>query len=80
MRLLSSFRPTLYVGKLDSHLYASTSLVHQGVSLVVSFNLFLSTICIHILLSTISVNSGSGYLYQTAVSLLTEAMTGLCCD
>lgn len=26
--------PTLYVGKLDSHLYASTSLVHQGVSLV----------------------------------------------
>lgn len=31
-----SFRPTLYVGKLDSHLYASTSLVHHGVSLVVS--------------------------------------------
>lgn len=31
----SSFRPTLYVGKLDSHLYASTALVHQGVSLVV---------------------------------------------
>uniref|UniRef100_A0A674MCQ4 non-specific serine/threonine protein kinase n=1 Tax=Takifugu rubripes TaxID=31033 RepID=A0A674MCQ4_TAKRU len=28
------FRPTLYVGKLDSHLYASTSLVHHGVSLV----------------------------------------------
>uniref|UniRef100_A0A8C7MX69 non-specific serine/threonine protein kinase n=1 Tax=Oncorhynchus kisutch TaxID=8019 RepID=A0A8C7MX69_ONCKI len=28
--------PTLYVGKLDSHLYASTSLVHDGVSLVVS--------------------------------------------
>uniref|UniRef100_A0A1A7X3W0 Serine/threonine-protein kinase/endoribonuclease IRE1 n=2 Tax=Nothobranchiidae TaxID=405002 RepID=A0A1A7X3W0_9TELE len=26
--------PTLYVGKLDSHLYASTSLVHRGVSLV----------------------------------------------
>ncbi|XP_071246343.1 serine/threonine-protein kinase/endoribonuclease IRE1 isoform X3 [Salvelinus alpinus] len=26
--------PTLYVGKLDSHLYASTSLVHDGVSLV----------------------------------------------
>uniref|UniRef100_A0A671UHD8 Serine/threonine-protein kinase/endoribonuclease IRE1 n=1 Tax=Sparus aurata TaxID=8175 RepID=A0A671UHD8_SPAAU len=26
--------PTLYVGKLDSHLYASTSLVHLGVSLV----------------------------------------------
>ncbi|XP_059189893.1 serine/threonine-protein kinase/endoribonuclease IRE1 [Centropristis striata] len=26
--------PTLYVGKLDSHLYASTSLVHIGVSLV----------------------------------------------
>uniref|UniRef100_A0A3B5AWJ2 non-specific serine/threonine protein kinase n=1 Tax=Stegastes partitus TaxID=144197 RepID=A0A3B5AWJ2_9TELE len=26
---------TLYVGKLDSHLYALTSLVHQGVSLVV---------------------------------------------
>lgn len=26
--------PTLYVGKLDSHLYASTALVHQGVSLV----------------------------------------------
>ncbi|KAM9314141.1 serine/threonine-protein kinase/endoribonuclease IRE1 [Pholidichthys leucotaenia] len=26
--------PTLYVGKLDSHLYASTSLVHSGVSLV----------------------------------------------
>ncbi|XP_026215953.1 serine/threonine-protein kinase/endoribonuclease IRE1 isoform X2 [Anabas testudineus] len=26
--------PTLYVGKLDSHLYASTSLVHHGVSLV----------------------------------------------
>lgn len=32
------FRPTLYVGKLDSHLYASTSLVHHGVSLVVSLN------------------------------------------
>uniref|UniRef100_A0A4W6FWX7 Serine/threonine-protein kinase/endoribonuclease IRE1 n=1 Tax=Lates calcarifer TaxID=8187 RepID=A0A4W6FWX7_LATCA len=29
-----SVRPTLYVGKLDSHLYASTSLVHHGVSLV----------------------------------------------
>uniref|UniRef100_A0A673A047 Serine/threonine-protein kinase/endoribonuclease IRE1 n=1 Tax=Sphaeramia orbicularis TaxID=375764 RepID=A0A673A047_9TELE len=29
-----SYQPTLYVGKLDSHLYASTSLVHQGVSLV----------------------------------------------
>uniref|UniRef100_A0A8C6M0U6 non-specific serine/threonine protein kinase n=1 Tax=Nothobranchius furzeri TaxID=105023 RepID=A0A8C6M0U6_NOTFU len=28
------FSPTLYVGKLDSHLYASTSLVHRGVSLV----------------------------------------------
>uniref|UniRef100_A0AAZ3PYE3 Serine/threonine-protein kinase/endoribonuclease IRE1 n=1 Tax=Oncorhynchus tshawytscha TaxID=74940 RepID=A0AAZ3PYE3_ONCTS len=27
-------QPTLYVGKLDSHLYASTSLVHDGVSLV----------------------------------------------
>nr|XP_046227738.1 serine/threonine-protein kinase/endoribonuclease IRE1 isoform X2 [Scatophagus argus] len=26
--------PTLYVGKLDSHFYASTSLVHHGVSLV----------------------------------------------
>ncbi|XP_077575176.1 serine/threonine-protein kinase/endoribonuclease IRE1 isoform X2 [Stigmatopora nigra] len=26
--------PTLYVGKLDSHLYASHSLVHQGFSLV----------------------------------------------
>ncbi|XP_037546235.1 serine/threonine-protein kinase/endoribonuclease IRE1 [Nematolebias whitei] len=26
--------PTLYVGKLDSHLYALTSLVHRGVSLV----------------------------------------------
>uniref|UniRef100_A0A3Q3VZK0 Serine/threonine-protein kinase/endoribonuclease IRE1 n=1 Tax=Mola mola TaxID=94237 RepID=A0A3Q3VZK0_MOLML len=26
--------PTLYVGKLDSYLYASTSLVHHGVSLV----------------------------------------------
>ncbi|KAM9857448.1 serine/threonine-protein kinase/endoribonuclease IRE1 [Aulostomus maculatus] len=26
--------PTLYVGKLDSHLYASSSLVHHGVSLV----------------------------------------------
>ncbi|XP_030636116.1 serine/threonine-protein kinase/endoribonuclease IRE1, partial [Chanos chanos] len=26
--------PTLYVGKLDSHLYASTSLVHQGVAIV----------------------------------------------
>ncbi|XP_029013288.1 serine/threonine-protein kinase/endoribonuclease IRE1 [Betta splendens] len=26
--------PTLYVGKLDSHLYASTSHVHHGVSLV----------------------------------------------
>ncbi|PWA21291.1 hypothetical protein CCH79_00018427 [Gambusia affinis] len=26
--------PTLYVGKLDSHLYASASLVHRGVSLV----------------------------------------------
>lgn len=26
--------PTLYVGKMDSHLYASTSLVHHGVSLV----------------------------------------------
>ncbi|KAK2817283.1 hypothetical protein Q5P01_025474 [Channa striata] len=26
--------PTLYVGKLDSHLYASISLVHHGVSLV----------------------------------------------
>uniref|UniRef100_A0A6Q2Z4J8 Serine/threonine-protein kinase/endoribonuclease IRE1 n=1 Tax=Esox lucius TaxID=8010 RepID=A0A6Q2Z4J8_ESOLU len=26
--------PTLYVGKMDSHLYASTSLVHDGVSLV----------------------------------------------
>ncbi len=33
---LLSLRPTLYVGKLDSHLYASTSLVHHGVSLVVS--------------------------------------------
>lgn len=31
----SSLRPTLYVGKLDSHLYASIALVHQGVSLVV---------------------------------------------
>uniref|UniRef100_A0AAQ4PXW2 non-specific serine/threonine protein kinase n=1 Tax=Gasterosteus aculeatus aculeatus TaxID=481459 RepID=A0AAQ4PXW2_GASAC len=31
---VSSLRPTLYVGKLDSHLYASTSLVHHGVSLV----------------------------------------------
>uniref|UniRef100_A0A671UFY3 Serine/threonine-protein kinase/endoribonuclease IRE1 n=1 Tax=Sparus aurata TaxID=8175 RepID=A0A671UFY3_SPAAU len=31
---LFSLRPTLYVGKLDSHLYASTSLVHLGVSLV----------------------------------------------
>uniref|UniRef100_A0A8C5AFI7 non-specific serine/threonine protein kinase n=1 Tax=Gadus morhua TaxID=8049 RepID=A0A8C5AFI7_GADMO len=29
-------RPTLYVGKLDSRLYASTSLVHHGVPLVVS--------------------------------------------
>uniref|UniRef100_A0A8C9ZXU1 non-specific serine/threonine protein kinase n=1 Tax=Sander lucioperca TaxID=283035 RepID=A0A8C9ZXU1_SANLU len=29
-----SYQPTLYVGKLDSHLYASTSLVHHGVSLV----------------------------------------------
>ncbi|XP_008282635.1 serine/threonine-protein kinase/endoribonuclease IRE1 [Stegastes partitus] len=27
---------TLYVGKLDSHLYALTSLVHQGVSLVIT--------------------------------------------
>uniref|UniRef100_A0A4W6FXA1 Serine/threonine-protein kinase/endoribonuclease IRE1 n=1 Tax=Lates calcarifer TaxID=8187 RepID=A0A4W6FXA1_LATCA len=35
-----SVRPTLYVGKLDSHLYASTSLVHHGVSLVVSSNIF----------------------------------------
>lgn len=26
--------PTLYVGKMDSHMYASTSLVHHGVSLV----------------------------------------------
>ncbi|XP_034044117.1 serine/threonine-protein kinase/endoribonuclease IRE1 [Thalassophryne amazonica] len=26
--------PTLYVGKLDSHFYASTSLVHHGVSLM----------------------------------------------
>ncbi|RVE76000.1 hypothetical protein OJAV_G00004410 [Oryzias javanicus] len=26
--------PTLYVGKLDSHFYASTSLVHHGVSLL----------------------------------------------
>ncbi|KAJ8363964.1 hypothetical protein SKAU_G00127950 [Synaphobranchus kaupii] len=26
--------PTLYVGKLDSHFYASTSLVHDGVSIV----------------------------------------------
>ncbi|KAJ8001333.1 hypothetical protein DPEC_G00168450 [Dallia pectoralis] len=26
--------PTLYVGKMNSHLYASTSLVHDGVSLV----------------------------------------------
>ncbi|KAI1896112.1 hypothetical protein AGOR_G00091460 [Albula goreensis] len=26
--------PTLYVGKLDSHFYASTSLVHEGVSIV----------------------------------------------
>uniref|UniRef100_A0A673M791 Serine/threonine-protein kinase/endoribonuclease IRE1 n=1 Tax=Sinocyclocheilus rhinocerous TaxID=307959 RepID=A0A673M791_9TELE len=26
--------PTLYVGKTDSHLYASTSLVHQGVAIV----------------------------------------------
>ncbi|KAF7662674.1 hypothetical protein LDENG_00230280 [Lucifuga dentata] len=26
--------PTLFVGKLDSHLYASSSLVHRGVSLV----------------------------------------------
>uniref|UniRef100_A0A8B9K7L1 Serine/threonine-protein kinase/endoribonuclease IRE1 n=1 Tax=Astyanax mexicanus TaxID=7994 RepID=A0A8B9K7L1_ASTMX len=26
--------PTLYVGKLDSHLYASTSLVHEGVAVV----------------------------------------------
>lgn len=33
------FRPTLYVGKLDSHLYASTSLVHHGFSLVVSSNM-----------------------------------------
>uniref|UniRef100_A0A7N6FHD7 Serine/threonine-protein kinase/endoribonuclease IRE1 n=1 Tax=Anabas testudineus TaxID=64144 RepID=A0A7N6FHD7_ANATE len=30
----STLKPTLYVGKLDSHLYASTSLVHHGVSLV----------------------------------------------
>uniref|UniRef100_A0A8C6M4Y5 non-specific serine/threonine protein kinase n=1 Tax=Nothobranchius furzeri TaxID=105023 RepID=A0A8C6M4Y5_NOTFU len=30
----STLNPTLYVGKLDSHLYASTSLVHRGVSLV----------------------------------------------
>uniref|UniRef100_A0A3B4AT84 Serine/threonine-protein kinase/endoribonuclease IRE1 n=1 Tax=Periophthalmus magnuspinnatus TaxID=409849 RepID=A0A3B4AT84_9GOBI len=29
-----SYQPTLYVGKMDSHLYASTSLVHHGVSLV----------------------------------------------
>ncbi|KAJ3614026.1 hypothetical protein NHX12_017603 [Muraenolepis orangiensis] len=29
-----SYQPTLYVGKLDTHLYASTSLVHHGVSLV----------------------------------------------
>uniref|UniRef100_A0A8C9W2Z0 Serine/threonine-protein kinase/endoribonuclease IRE1 n=1 Tax=Scleropages formosus TaxID=113540 RepID=A0A8C9W2Z0_SCLFO len=28
--------PTLYVGKLDSHFYASTSLVHEGVSILVS--------------------------------------------
>ncbi|XP_035260126.1 serine/threonine-protein kinase/endoribonuclease IRE1 [Anguilla anguilla] len=26
--------PTLYVGKMDSHFYASTSLVHEGVSIV----------------------------------------------
>lgn len=26
--------PTLYVGKMDSHLYASTSLVHEGVAVV----------------------------------------------
>ncbi|XP_062392868.1 serine/threonine-protein kinase/endoribonuclease IRE1 [Sardina pilchardus] len=26
--------PTLFVGKMDSHLYASTSLVHQGVAIV----------------------------------------------
>ncbi|XP_018596207.2 serine/threonine-protein kinase/endoribonuclease IRE1 isoform X1 [Scleropages formosus] len=26
--------PTLYVGKLDSHFYASTSLVHEGVSIL----------------------------------------------
>uniref|UniRef100_A0A8C8DXN7 non-specific serine/threonine protein kinase n=1 Tax=Oryzias sinensis TaxID=183150 RepID=A0A8C8DXN7_9TELE len=30
----SSLKPTLYVGKLDSHFYASTSLVHHGVSLL----------------------------------------------
>lgn len=35
--------PTLYVGKTDSHLYASSSLVHQGVSIVVSGKLFFIT-------------------------------------
>uniref|UniRef100_A0A8C5BQN2 non-specific serine/threonine protein kinase n=1 Tax=Gadus morhua TaxID=8049 RepID=A0A8C5BQN2_GADMO len=30
----STLKPTLYVGKLDSRLYASTSLVHHGVPLV----------------------------------------------
>uniref|UniRef100_A0A7N8WQW4 non-specific serine/threonine protein kinase n=1 Tax=Mastacembelus armatus TaxID=205130 RepID=A0A7N8WQW4_9TELE len=33
-QLLFFLSPTLYVGKLDSHLYASTSLVHHGISLV----------------------------------------------
>jgi len=37
LALLFLLRPTLYVGKLDSHLYASTSLVHHGVSLVVGW-------------------------------------------
>lgn len=34
--------PTLYVGKTDSHLYASTSLVHKGVAIVVSSSILIS--------------------------------------
>uniref|UniRef100_A0A672H093 non-specific serine/threonine protein kinase n=1 Tax=Salarias fasciatus TaxID=181472 RepID=A0A672H093_SALFA len=40
--------PTLYVGKLDSHLYASTSLVHHGVSLVIYINTY--HICVYFIM------------------------------
>lgn len=43
--LFLSFRSTLYVGKYSTSLYASPSLVHDGVTVVVSDSLCSTSLC-----------------------------------